>query len=124
MKPTHFVLIVTSALVLAACSRPEPAPEPVRSVKLLTVGAQGLVAQTEYAGEVRARTESRLGFRVGGKLLERPAASLSRSIASLRLDSSTPRWAISYWRQRVLTSLMTSLTLRISACLASANCSC
>jgi len=73
MKPTHFVLIVTSALVLAACSRPEPAPEPVRSVKLLTVGAQGLVAQTEYAGEVRARTESRLGFRVGGKLVERPA---------------------------------------------------
>ena len=73
MKPTHFVFIVTSAVLLAACARPEPAPEPVRAVKLLTVGAQGLVAQTEYAGEVRARTESRLGFRVGGKLVERPA---------------------------------------------------
>lgn len=73
MKPSHFVLIMTGALFLAACSRPEPAPEPVRAVKLLTVGTQGLVAQTAFAGEVRARTESRLGFRVGGKLVDRPA---------------------------------------------------
>ena len=76
MKATHFVRIVTSAaavFVLAACSRPEPAPEPVRSVKLLTVGSSALDASAEYAGEVRAQVESRLGFRVGGKLLERPA---------------------------------------------------
>lgn len=70
MKPTHFVLLVTTA-VLAACSRPEPPPEPVRAVKLLTVGEQTLQATNEYAGEVRARVESRLGFRVGGKLTER-----------------------------------------------------
>src|SRR5690606_5943734 len=31
------------------------------------------VAHQELAGEVRARSESRLGFRVGGKLVERPA---------------------------------------------------
>lgn len=73
MKATHFVLIVTSALALAACARPEPAPVPVRAVKLMTVGADALDAQLAYAGEVRARTESRLGFRVGGKLVDRPA---------------------------------------------------
>ncbi|QIM51564.1 efflux RND transporter periplasmic adaptor subunit [Hydrogenophaga crocea] len=79
MKATHFVRIVTStgalALVaaLAACSRPAPAPEPVRAVKLVTVSAGALDASAEYAGEVRAQVESRLGFRVGGKLLERPA---------------------------------------------------
>lgn len=73
MKTPHFVLIMTATLVLAACS-PAPAPtEPIRSVKLMTVGASALGAQTEYAGEVRARTESRLGFRVGGKLVQRPA---------------------------------------------------
>ena len=73
MKTPHFVLIVTAALALSACSRP-PAPlEPIRSVKLLTVGTGNVVARSEYAGEVRARTESRLGFRVGGKLVQRPA---------------------------------------------------
>jgi len=76
MKTTHFVCIVasTAALaLLAGCARPEPAPEPVRAVKLLTVGADTLDATTEYAGEVRAQVESRLGFRVGGKLTARPA---------------------------------------------------
>lgn len=61
-----------ATLCLAACSRPAPAPEPVRAVKLLTVGVSALQAQQEYAGEVRARVESRLGFRVAGKLVQRP----------------------------------------------------
>jgi len=73
MKTPHFVLIVTAAALLAACSRPPAASEPVRAVKLMTVGAGAIGATAEYAGEVRARTESRLGFRVGGKLVQRPA---------------------------------------------------
>lgn len=73
MKTPHFVLLVAAALALAACSRPEAPQEPIRSVKLLTVGTAALGTQSEYAGEVRARTESRLGFRVGGKLVQRPA---------------------------------------------------
>ncbi len=67
------LLLLFMAGGLAACSRPEAAQEPVRSVKLLTVGASALDAREAYAGEVRARTESRLGFRVGGKLVQRPA---------------------------------------------------
>jgi RND family efflux transporter MFP subunit len=58
---------------LAACSPPPAAQEPVRSVKVMTVATGGLGAHGEFAGEVRARTESRLGFRVAGKLAERPA---------------------------------------------------
>jgi len=73
MKPRHFVLIVTSSLLMAACSDSPPPPEPIRSVKLITVQAETLGAHIEYAGDVRARLESRLGFRVGGKLVERPA---------------------------------------------------
>jgi len=73
MKTPHFVFVVTAALALAACSRPEAPQEPIRSVKLITVSASAIGAQSEYAGEVRARVESRLGFRVGGKLLQRPA---------------------------------------------------
>lgn len=72
MKHSAFLLI--AVLVLTACSKPAPAPEPVRAVKLMTVGTDAVTARQEYAGEVRARVESRLGFRVGGKLVQRPAA--------------------------------------------------
>lgn len=67
------LLIVSVALAVAACARPEASQEPIRSVKLLTVGTGDFNVRAEYAGEVRARTESRLGFRVGGKLVQRPA---------------------------------------------------
>lgn len=60
-----------AAATLGACSRPAPPQEPVRAVKLMTVGVGALQAQVEYAGEVRARVESRLGFRVAGKLVKR-----------------------------------------------------
>jgi RND family efflux transporter MFP subunit len=39
----------------------------------MTVGVGALESQLEYAGEVRARVESRLGFRVGGKIVQRQA---------------------------------------------------
>lgn len=59
------------AVVLGACSRPAPPDEPMRAVKVITVGLQAPTSTLEFAGEVRARLESRPGFRVGGKLLER-----------------------------------------------------
>jgi RND family efflux transporter MFP subunit len=72
--PRHLLLAplcLAAALALGACSKAEPPPEPVRAVKLLTVGVGALDTQLEYAGEVRARIESRLGFRVAGKLVRR-----------------------------------------------------
>ncbi|NMM76749.1 efflux transporter periplasmic adaptor subunit [Rhodococcus sp. SRB_17] len=68
-----FWVCAAAVLALAGCSRPEPSPEPVRSVKLLTVGVGALQSQIEYAGEVRARVESSLGFRVAGKIVQRQA---------------------------------------------------
>lgn len=62
-----------AAAALAACSRPAPAPEPVRAVRTLTVASDSAMAVREYAAEVKARTESRLGFRVAGKMVARPA---------------------------------------------------
>ncbi len=59
--------------VLVACGRREPAPEPIRAVKVITVGATALQARHEFAGDVRARVESRLGFRVAGKIVQRQA---------------------------------------------------
>ena len=66
-------LLLATAALLAACSRPAPPEEPVRSVKLLTVGVGSLQSSLDYAGEVRARVESRLGFRVAGKIVQRQA---------------------------------------------------
>lgn len=65
--------LALTTLLLVACSKPGPAPEPVRAVKVVTVSATGLRAGAEFSGEVRARTESRLGFRVAGKILRRQA---------------------------------------------------
>src|SRR5690349_10599193 len=58
-------------VAVAACSRTEPAPEPVRAVRVMTISPQTAGGAYEYAGEVKPRVESRLGFRVGGKMVRR-----------------------------------------------------
>lgn len=63
--------LLAVAALLAACSPAAPPAEPVRAVKLMTVGAGELQARQEYSGEVRARVETRLGFRVAGKIVQR-----------------------------------------------------
>lgn len=61
------------AAMLASCSPKAPAPEPVRAVRTLTVTADTAGTTHEFAAEVRARIESRLGFRVSGKMTVRQA---------------------------------------------------
>ena len=76
MRPTTLLkrsFLLASMAALAACSKPAPPLEPVRSVKLITVVEQPLQLGTEFAGEVRARVEARMGFRVGGKITRRQA---------------------------------------------------
>jgi multidrug efflux system membrane fusion protein len=68
----HLLLPTLAATaLLAACSKNEPAPEPIRAVRTVTVSNDSAGGVQEYAAEVRARTESRLGFRVGGKIVRR-----------------------------------------------------
>ena len=64
-------LLLGAVIALAACSRPAPVEEPVRAVKVMTVRSASLQATQEFSGEVRPRIESRLGFRVAGKLVRR-----------------------------------------------------
>ena len=71
MRPSLLFPFLFGAVALAACSKPEPAPDPVRAVRTQTVSAASTGGTHEYAAEVRARTESRLGFRVGGKIVRR-----------------------------------------------------
>lgn len=67
------MVLVSSAmvLVLAGCSKEAPAPTPERSVRTLLISETGGVLEREFSAEIRARTESRLGFRVPGKVARR-----------------------------------------------------
>lgn len=93
------------AVGLAACQQSEPAPEPVRAARFAKVALESATASHEYAAEVKARIESRLGFRVGGKLVERKvevgeAVKASQALArldpeDLRLGQDSARAALS-----------------------------
>lgn len=67
------LLALAAAGLLAACGNGDAAVEPARPV-LVThplAEADGVAVGAAYAGEVRAREESPLAFRVGGKLVRR-----------------------------------------------------
>lgn len=72
MNKTLLVFASATAL-LVACSKPAPPEEPIRAVKVMTVGVNTFSSGYEFAGEVKARVESRLGFRVAGKIIKRQA---------------------------------------------------
>lgn len=84
-------LPLAAAIVLVACSKPAPVEEPVRAVKVLTVGMGSMQSGAEFAGEVRARVESRLGFRVGGKITQRPVEVGQRVKAGQLLAQLDPQ---------------------------------
>ncbi|QDL54021.1 efflux RND transporter periplasmic adaptor subunit [Rhodoferax aquaticus] len=73
------VPLIAVALFLSACSKPPAAQEPIRAVKLMTVGVGNIQSSLEFSADVRARVESRLGFRVGGKLVRR-AVELGQTV--------------------------------------------
>jgi len=62
-------LLLLSAL--SACSKEEPPPEPVRPV--VSVQANPISEETlgRFAGNIEARYQSTLGFRVGGRIAQR-----------------------------------------------------
>lgn len=64
-------LMVLSGLMLGACSKEEPPPEPVRPVLYMEVKAQATESLGRFAGNIAARYESTLGFRVSGRIASR-----------------------------------------------------
>lgn len=83
--------IVLCVATLAACSKAPAPQEPVRAVKLITVGATASTLDLEFSGEVRARIEASLGFRVAGKLVSRPAEVGQRVSAGQLLAQIDPQ---------------------------------
>lgn len=62
-----------AALLLAGCSNEETPPEQLRAVNVVRVSSNNNAGQIAYSGEVKPRYETALGFRVGGKIVERLA---------------------------------------------------
>jgi multidrug efflux system membrane fusion protein len=60
-----------AAATLAGCSRPVPVVQDVRPVRAMVLTPANVDIVAEFPGEVRPRFESRLGFRIGGKIVAR-----------------------------------------------------
>jgi len=85
------VAALALASMLAACAKHETPPEPVRPVKLARVSLGETGTATVFAGEVKPRHESELGFRIAGKLVARlvdVGAHVRKGDPLARLDPS------------------------------------
>lgn len=92
---------VLLAALLAACSKPAPPTEDVRPVRVMTLAAASSGEQQQFSGDVRPRYESQLGFRVGGKIVERKVdvgALVKKGDVLMRLDPQDLRLAESQAR--------------------------
>ncbi len=65
------VAALLGAAALAACSHAPEKAEEVRPVRVMALASSDVDLDAEFPGEVRARVESKLGFRVGGKIVAR-----------------------------------------------------
>jgi RND family efflux transporter MFP subunit len=65
-------IALAAAVLLAACSGPPPAEKPPRAVLVRTLADAAMAPSfSVYTGDVKARHEADLAFRIGGKIIER-----------------------------------------------------
>ncbi len=88
--------VVLSAL-LAACHGKQETSADIRPVQTVVVGTGQYADNLTYTGEIRARHESDLAFRVAGKLIARPAeigAYVTAGTVLAQLDPTDERVAV------------------------------
>jgi multidrug efflux system membrane fusion protein len=96
-KFTVTAAVLASALLLTACEQPAAPPEPIRPVRVITAAPQVYESRSGYTGEVRARYETNLAFRVGGKIVARYVeigSEVKKGALLARLDPEDTRLAI------------------------------
>lgn len=98
MNPfAHLALAVTATALLVACGKKEAEVSPIRPVITQKVVVGAGVSRDVYSGELRARYEADLAFRVGGKVLRRhvdAGARVRRGQVLAVLDPQDARLAI------------------------------
>ncbi len=93
-RPAWTVAVLT---LLAGCSDQAPAPLPPRPVKTQIIALAPVSDVGSVTGEIKARTETDMGFRIGGRVRERPAdvgRIVAREEVLARLDDTNERNAV------------------------------
>jgi len=83
--------LLVAALALGGCGKPAPQAPEARPVRLMQVSPSAGKTRFEFSGDVRPRIESRLGFRVGGKIAARlvdVGATVRKGQPLARLDAT------------------------------------
>lgn len=84
------ILLFVLVAVFAGCGKePAPAAKIERPALTLLAGSAAIAGGNTYSGEIRARHEAQLGFRIGGKIVERLVDAGARARAGqalMRLD--------------------------------------
>jgi len=84
--------LVAACLLLGGCGTEEQeAPEIVRPVKMMTIGAGADGGTREYPGQVRAAEEVQLSFEAPGRLIELNAREGQRMTAGALIAALDPR---------------------------------
>jgi membrane fusion protein, multidrug efflux system len=113
MTLTRIVAALAIAALLAACAKEPPPAEVIRPVLTQVVDANGAASASVYAGEVRARYENDLAFRVGGKVVSRAVEvgqTVRRGQALARIDAQDQQLQVEAARAQ-LASAEADLTL-------------
>lgn len=89
--PFRLAGLVALTLLLSACKQPDNSVEEIRPVRVTTAGSLGSTPSDSFAGQIRARTETDLAFRIGGKMVAKLANSgehVKKGQVLARLDPS------------------------------------
>jgi membrane fusion protein, multidrug efflux system len=89
-------VMASAAIAVAACGNGKVEQEQVRPVVTQKVSAGATATRDVYSGEVRARYETDLAFRIAGKIAARPVdagARVSKGQALARLDPQDAKLA-------------------------------
>ncbi|HEX6958534.1 MAG TPA: efflux RND transporter periplasmic adaptor subunit [Ferrovibrio sp.] len=90
--------------LLAGCERAPAPPEPIRPVRVISATPQVFESRSSYTGEVRARYETNLAFRIGGKIVARyveVGSEVKKGTLLARLDPADTRLAIENARSQL-----------------------
>ncbi len=92
--PIRVISLVLALVALSACEKAPPPPQAIRPVLHQVVEIRPHWQEANYAGEVRARYETALGFRINGKITERSVevgATVKQGALLARLDPEDHR---------------------------------
>ena len=93
---TRILLSMATIALVAACAKEPQVEDPVRPVLTQRVMPGGVASRDIYSGELRARYETDVGFRVAGKIVSRPVdagARVAKGQVLARLDPEDARLA-------------------------------